>query len=968
MPRCRLWLSVALLCLLAPLAWADGPSEAAREAVERDWARQEYALGRVMGSRESIDAVIARGRALAFLLRAEPAAADLLALLRATEATLDGLPWDATASPEDPLIAEDGWRLVRAAVCGAGSPLDGGRERGHDYTYAGAPRSPADGLPTRLVTVSWDPEVVIYRFTGLNAKAEYRLRALCGVDAERSLALAVDGQQIREFVVPGGTVTECAEALPQEITGDGEIEIQVRRIAGANAILSGLELWSTEPQCEPAERERLLACREIMAMEAPSPPDEALDLYLRARWAVRGLLFAHPAVDFDRLLFVERQWPSGNHQCAHRVGEHQTPGANLCILERLAPDGAVTRLLPSAMAERGGVGRPDLSYDGTRIVFPYAAPRETPTPYPWAAGHTLYDPLNPADSSGYRGGACVMYDLYEIGVDGSGLRQLTHSPGSEDTEPCYLPDGRIAFTSSRDGRLVQCGDWALVFGLWAMEADGSDPVPITEPQDTEFFPSVMNDGRILYTRWDYVMKAYNVIQQLWSVRPDGTDARLAYGDWYAFSRGPITMQEARQIPGSSKLVAVGAAHHNTGVGPLVLADLNLLRAGLPGMTNLTPEVGYPECGGLLDERAGEAVSDLPAISNTHNATGWYASPWPLSEDLFLVSYSPEDDNTAANGYGLYLYDRFGNKELIHRLPEASCYAPIPLRPRPAPSVLPALPPSEDDALVYVQNVYEGLDGVEAGAVRWLRVCETYPKRRHTDPHRVDVGVGSGWDMRGILGMVPVESDGSAYMRLPANRMLYFQALDEDLLEIRRMRNYIDLRPGESRGCVGCHEEPSRSALLGQPMPLATQREPATPDPPPWGAGPLRFEEVVQPILDRQCLSCHGEGGDPDLLGGRMVVAPHAGDLDEGPQHFVSTSFLALLPHVEYVTMNGYGGPKLPLPPYATGSAASPLMALLRAGHYDVRLGPDEWHALAAWIDCNAPYYGSYDDRIVISAE
>ena len=164
------------------------------------------------------------------------------------------------------------------------------------------------------------------------------------------------------------------------------------------------------------------------------------------------------------------------------------------------------------MAERGGVGRPDLSYDGTRIVFPYAAPRETPTPYPWAAGHTLYDPLNPADSSGYRGGACVMYDLYEIGVDRSGLRQLTHSPGSEDTEPCYLPDGRIAFTSSRDGRLVQCGDWALVFGLWAMEADGSDPVPITEPQDTEFFPSVMNDGRILYTRWDYVMKAYNVIQ------------------------------------------------------------------------------------------------------------------------------------------------------------------------------------------------------------------------------------------------------------------------------------------------------------------------------------------------------------------------------------------------------------------------------------------------------------------------
>ena len=141
-------------------------------------------------------------------------------------------------------------------------------------------------------------------------------------------------------------------------------------------------------------------------------------------------------------------------------------------------------------------------------------------------------------------------------------------------------------------------------------------------------------------------------------------------------------------------------------------------------------------------------------------------------------------------------------------------------------------------------------------MRWLRVCETYPKRRHTDPHRVDVGVGSGWDMRGILGMVPVESDGSAYMRLPANRMLYFQALDEDLLEIRRMRNYLDLRPGESRGCVGCHEEPSRSALLGQPMPLATQREPATLTRLPQG----QITPVVQPVLDRQ-FSC---GGRPDL--------------------------------------------------------------------------------------------------------
>ena len=216
-----------------------------------------------------------------------------------------------------------------------------------------------------------------------------------------------------------------------------------------------------------------------------------LALYLRARRALRRLAFRSPHLDFGELLLVRRHHPAWGHQCSHRVGEAQRPGADLCVLSPLSPDGKVRSLIAGKLRP-GGIGRPDLSFDARRVVFPYAAPRSKPTAYGYG-------------QPGVRGGACVMYDLYEVGVDAAGPRRLTDRADSEDTEPCYLPDGRIAFTSSRDGRFVQCGDWALACGVYAIRPDGSDPRRLTEPKEGEFYPSVLDDGRVLYPRWDYVM-------------------------------------------------------------------------------------------------------------------------------------------------------------------------------------------------------------------------------------------------------------------------------------------------------------------------------------------------------------------------------------------------------------------------------------------------------------------------------
>ena len=951
----------AVSLLVAGIAHAGLASEV-RERVEADWARQEGALGQYAGTEETIRGVIERGRALAtdeaFVEHPERVA-EMLGRLDAVEQRLETI--DTAADPEDdlradPLESDDGWHLVRAAVCGAGPELDTGRVRGEDWDYGSPMVREGDFQTWPVTTISFDSEVIVYRFDELPSAAGYRLRTVCASESHRTMAVSVNGHDLGEIAVPPGLAIEQVAPLPEGIAAEGAVTIEIGYVAGANAVVSALELWSDRPETDPSRRERLQAqYARTKWTPPPSVTPEMRTLYTEARWAVRDLLLSNPVLDFEELLFVKRQWPLYNHQCSHRVGEAQTPGANLSILTGLNGDGVVRDLLPEDYAQ-GGIGRPDLSYDGQRIVFPYAQPRTPPTEY----GYGRY---------AYRGGACHMYDIYEIGVDGTGLRRLTHSLESEDTEPAYLPDGRIVFTSSRDGQLVQCGDWALVFGLHVMEADGSDQRSITVPQDSEFYPSLLDDGRILYTRWDYVMKPYNVIQQLWSVNPDGTHSQLAYGHWYAFSRGPIALFEARQIPGSSWVAAVGAAHHNTGVGPIVLADLDQNRGGPSGMVNITPHVGYPETPGMDDERTDTSGPEIRLIGATQNASGWYASPWPLSERFFLVAYSFEPNNAAPHGYGLYLLDTYGNKELLHRGDDYSVYAPIPLRPRPRPatvaSVLPPDAAPDTPGRLYVEDVYQGLEGVPRGTVQWLRINETYPKMQHTWPARSDVGVGSGWDMRGVLGVVPVEADGSAYFEAPPNRMLFFQALDGEFREVRRMTNYVNLQPGEVRGCVGCHESPQEAAVVNR-LSTALSQPPRLIDPPPWGAGPMEFERVVQPVLDRHCIGCHDGGIESDhafdLRGLERVAAPHEGDVDEGPQHVVSDSFLALLPHVEYLKMDGYRGRKLPPEPYETGSAVSPLMDMLREGHHNVQLSEADWRALAAWIDSNAPYYGR-DDAI-----
>ena len=664
-------------------------------------------------------------------------------------------------------------------------------------------------------------------------------------------------------------------------------------------------------------------------------------LYFEARWVIRQAAFDNPLLDFDELLLVKRHTPQMAHQCSHHVGSAQRPGADLCVLAGLRPDGVIRSVIGDRLPP-GAVGRPDLSFDGRRIVFPYAAPRPQPTAYRGGL-------------PGVVGGACIDYQVYEIVADGSGLRQLTDGP-SENTEPCYLPDGRICFTSSRCDRFVQCGDWAIVFSLHTMGPDGSNVRPITEAKEGEWFPSVLADGRIVYMRWEYVMKPFNTIQYLWTVNPDGTGAKLAFGDHFHFSPGPLSFIDARQIPGTNKVITTGAAHHNCGVGPICIVDLDRNRGDSRGLVRVTPEVGYPE----TSEMAGTVC---PA--------GWYNTPYPLSAKHFLVSYSFEPHHNAPAGYAVYLMDVHGNKELVYRDAELSCYSPIPLKARRRPHVLaPVL--AEDDVApagtILMLDVYQGLEDVDRGTIKYVRVLESIPKPVHSTPQRLDVGIGSGWDPRAVLGTVAVEDDGSALFRVPAEKPIFFQALDERFMEVRRMRSFTNLQPGERVTCVGCHESygtaPPNHAVA------ALAKPPAEIAPPPWGAGPMDFARVVQPVLDRRCTSCH-DGGEGDRKSFDLT-ANHLVEATGADNHYppapadpyrVTASFANLLPHVSFTKLGGYDGGNLPIGPYQVGSHQSKLVELLDAGHYDTQLSPAEHRAIVTWIDCNAPYLGGWDEYV-----
>jgi hypothetical protein len=665
---------------------------------------------------------------------------------------------------------------------------------------------------------------------------------------------------------------------------------------------------------------------------------------------------------FDKMLFIKRPPFHASHYYTFFVDgcdEAFHAKNNIYILD--LKSGEEKPLVPSLA---GGIfGSFELAFDASKVVFDY----------------------KPNIESGFR--------IWEVNIDGSGLRQLTFTPPDEaeriarfnkshlgvesstynnhtdDMHPCYLPDGGICFVSSRCEYEVYCNPSGQlsVTVLYRMDGNGQNMEKLTNSGVNEFFPRVMNDGRIIYARWEYVDKNSLSIKSLWAMEPDGTNSVEIFGNDHNL---PPTFWQPRAMPNRNDLfVFTGVPHFpQAGYGTVLLADTRKdIRTRKP-LTYVTPDVDIQHY-----ERGWAFRQGDQWVRDRRGRKGrLYAYPYPLSEERFLVSckYDEEALWYAPAAYGIYLLDINSRHELIHRDPDVSCWSATPLRPRTKPPVLaksrdPELA-KQNLALCFVSDVHEGQEGVPKGTIKYIRINEQVPRPW-----------GSNRPLPGFLtcasfpspnahlwvriqhGIVPVEKDGSAYFTVPADRSIFFQTLDENYMEVQRERTYVNYRPGEVRSCVGCHEQTKEVFPSTGVTPLALSRPPSVPGPQPGeksGLKVLSYVDDVQPVWDRHCVSCHG-GSDPGAgldLSGRLTE-----------EWSVSYEQLRDRELVGVVIDEDRPNPDLDglyLPPYSMGSHTSRLVKMLLEGHQDIELPLEDRVAITTWIDSNGQYYGTYYGR------
>jgi hypothetical protein len=462
-------------------------------------------------------------------------------------------------------------------------------------------------------------------------------------------------------------------------------------------------------------------------------------------------------------------------------------------------------------------------------------------------------------------------------------------------------------------------------------------------KDGDYLPHALSDGTIGYTRWEYQERGWAHIQSIWTLRPDGTGADALFKQHL---NNPWALEDVRSIPGGRKLVAIATGHHTLPAGPVVVINPDSGLNNEHGIRIVTPGVLPPE-GGM----SGTPVNEGGVMGRG----GFYVTPWPLSERSFLVSYT-YGAQTDATGYAIYLIDVYGTKELVHRDPTISCFVPIPLRPRGKPPVLPDVTRRADQVTCVVANVAHGVDGVSPDAIRYIRISKrdqwpysnTYGGQRYEPDVK---GVMINWTPARVIGTVPVEADGSACFTVPADTPVYFQLLDEDHMELRRMRSFISFQPGEIRACMGCHETRAEAPPACD-VPLALRREPRVPIPPPWGDRAISFLRDVQPVFDRHCVRCHGG------------LKPKGGlDFSGGLTARYNKAYDTILAH-RLVARSNVGDDAKITPALAFGSHKSKLIAALRGKRHkkNVRLSRNDWLRLVTWIDLNAPYHDGFINK------
>lgn len=679
----------------------------------------------------------------------------------------------------------------------------------------------------------------------------------------------------------------------------------------------------------------------------PIPAGQARAAWRAERLRVRAERLGLLAATAPKWVYCRHYVMGGSHYAytealSDAQNERTFPviGSSVCLAE-YCPDGLwrETTLLET---KTGCFRDVDVSPDGTRILYSFKA----------------------SD----RGDD---FHLYEMTLADRAVRQLTRGVGVADYEGCYLPDGRILFNSTRCMQIVDCW-WTEVSNLYRCEADGSQITRLTYDQVHDNFPTLADDGRVLYTRWEYNDRSQMFPQPLFAMNPDGTGQRAVYGgnSWF-----PTTLIHARVVPGTPFFFGIATGHHSLQTGELMRFDPREGREEAQGAWQLAP---------LRKAKARRVDAD-----GQEGRVAMY--PYPLDAQQVVLSYLPEGWTRNAAGrpqyrahrapFGLYWTDVDGAYELlVARRGKVPCGRPVPVRVRKMPPRSSVRPDeSLETGIFAIRDVYVGepMKGVPRGQVKTLRAV-SIDYRPAGIGQNANSGPGGGglsctppaigggtWGVKRVLGEVPVAADGSVVFEAPVRTPIYFMLLDAKGRMVQTMRSWTQLRPGEVAGCIGCHENPNQTPdfRMGDARaarPSVHLRKPAR---------GFSFPKDVQPILDRRCILCHAPRWNARIAD--LTATPVE---DPVSKRRWTTSYLALTHARRFENGRLSGNPghpalnwvhsasaPTPLAPCTCGSRTSRLFSeKLDRGHAP-GLTDAELRTLACWVDLGVPFCGDYEE-------
>ncbi|MBN2272198.1 MAG: hypothetical protein JXN61_16415 [Sedimentisphaerales bacterium] len=674
-----------------------------------------------------------------------------------------------------------------------------------------------------------------------------------------------------------------------------------------------------------------------------------LELYLKGCEVRRAARLAGLKAKCRNIVFTKHFNMGGSHyayteaQSDAQAERQYQPGTSLCILELDGIYGKVETLIDDP---EGVIRDPAVSYDGRTILFS------------WKKSDREDD-----------------YHLYEMDAETRKTTQITSGPGFADYEADYLPGDDIIFNSTRCVQIVDCW-WTEVSNLYTCDRRGQFLRRLSFDQVHTNFPTVLDDGTVIYTRWDYNDRGQLFPQPLYQMNPDGTGQREFYGNnsWF-----PTTILHARGIPGAGKVIAIATGHHSLQTGKLIIIDPAMGRQENSGVQLIAP----------VRETRAERIDAYGQDGDL------FQYPYPISETEYLVTYSPFGWDQEPALFNIYYMTIDGRRELLVSDPKTSCNQSIPLSPRPRPHMRPEMVDyRKGNGTYYVQDVYAGrsLDGIPRGTVKKLRVVEIRFRAAGIRSNRNGGPAGGAlvstppsidngsWDVKVVLGDAEVYEDGSACFNVPARTPVYFQAIDANGRAVQSMRTWSTLQPGETFSCRGCHETKSQTPVADAKPTIAMRLGPQELIPFYGPAMGFSFNREIQPILDRHCIRCHNDrtrrrGLREDLTdlytdnktpsGGPAFSLLDAPNCDNQAGRTWSDAYLALTaggdPDAGPVRwLNAQSIPPL-LPPYYAGSAKSPLIDMLESGHNGVKLSREEMEKIACWIDLLVPYCGDYTE-------